>query len=141
LPIPSGLARDGTGKETGSEAMACFNVDSNKTTGAKQEMELNWTDLGEELVSAFIALALFGIIYNHGIQKFPWLASRRSAEQVVIGVSVTVLISGFVIGWLDVLVLAILFSASGLPMLIGSWVRAAKDDEQAKEIAREALKQ
>lgn len=102
-------------------------------------MELNWTNFGEELASAFIGLALFGILYNHGIEKFPWLASRRSAEQVVIGVSATVIISGFVIGWLNVIVLFILFSASGLPMLIGSWNRAAQDDEKAKRMAQDLL--
>lgn len=102
-------------------------------------MELNGTKIGAQLVITFIALLLFGAIYNFGIEKFPWLAHRRSAEQVVGGVLVTLLASGFVIGWMSVVVMFILFAGSGLPMLIGSWVRAAKDDEQAKNIAREAL--
>jgi len=120
--------------------MACFKVDSNKTIGAKQEMELNGTIFGKELVIVNIALVLFGIIYNFAIQYIPWLAQRRSAEQVVGGVLITLLASGFVIGWEYVIVMLILFSASGLPMLIGSWVRAAMDDEEAKKIAREHLK-
>lgn len=121
--------------------MACFMHDSNKHIGAKQAMELNGTFFGKELVIAFMALFLFGIIYNHGIQKFPWLASRRSAEQVVAGVLITLLVSGIVIGWLNVVALLILFAGSGLPMLIGSWVRAAMDDEQAKRETIETLKQ
>ena len=103
-------------------------------------MELNGTNIGGQLVITFIALALFGTLYNFGIEKFPWLASRRSAEQVVIGVGVTVLASGFIIGWMGVIVLFILFTASGLPMLIGSWVRAAHDDNEAKEITKASLK-
>jgi len=120
--------------------MACFMHDSNKAQGAKQAMELNGTNIGEELVITFIALALFGTIYNFGIGKFPWLAHRRPAEQVVIGVFITLLAGSFVIGWDEIIVMSILFAGSGLPMLIGSWVRAAHDDNQAKEIAKEALK-
>lgn len=103
-------------------------------------MDINGTTIGKELVLAVIALILFGVIYNFGIVKFPWLAQRRPAEQVVIGVAVTVIASGFIIGWHTVIVLFILFSASGLPMLIGSWVRAAQDDAQAKLETIETLK-
>lgn len=103
-------------------------------------MELNGTNIGEELVITFIALTLFGIIYNVAIERIPWLASRRSAEQVVGGVLVTLLAGGFVIGWMHVVVMLILFTGSGLPMLIGSWVRAAHDDNQAKREVIETLK-
>lgn len=103
-------------------------------------MDANGLKFGSQLVICVIALALFGVLYNIGIEKFPWLAHRRSAEQVVGGVLVTVLVSGIIIDWTNVIALLILFSASGLPMLIGSWVRAAHDDEAAKQIAREALK-
>lgn len=103
-------------------------------------MELNGTNIGKELVITFIALALFGIIYNFAIANIPWLAHRRSAEQVVIGVFVTLLAGGFVIGWHQVIVMCILFAGSGLPMLIGSWVRAAQDDAQAKRETIETLK-
>lgn len=120
--------------------MACFMHDSSKELGAKQEMELNGTNIGAQLVITFAALLLFGIIYNFGIGKFPWLEHRRPAEQVVIGVSVTLLAGGFVIGWHEIIVMCILFAGSGLPMLIGSWVRAAQDDEQAKRETIETLK-
>ena len=103
-------------------------------------MELNGTNIGNQLVITFVTLALFGVIYNHGIERFPWLAQRRSAEQVVGGVIVTLLAGGFVIGWMSTIVLFVLFTASGLPMLIGSWVRAARDDEQAKKVALEHLR-
>ena len=102
-------------------------------------MELNWSETGNQLAIAFIALFLFGLIYNHGIEKWPWLAQRRPAEQVVGGVLVTVLVSGAIIGAQDAIVVCILFAASGLPMLIGSWVRAARDDAEAKRITRDTL--
>jgi hypothetical protein len=120
--------------------MAVLQTHYTAAHGANQEMETNGTLFGEELVIAFIALFLFGVLYNIGIGKFPWLASRRPAEQVVIGVGVTVLVSGFVVGWLHTLVMLVLFIGSGLPMIVGSWVRAAQDDEDAKVIAREALR-
>lgn len=104
-------------------------------------MELNGTNIGKELVITFIALALFGTLYNFAIEYIPWLAHRRSAEQVVGGVLVTLLAGGFVTGWMNVIVMLILFAASGLPMLIGSWVRAAHDDAEAKRQTIETLKQ
>lgn len=103
-------------------------------------MEISGTNIGGQLVITSISLLLFGVLYNYGIERFPWLAQRRSAEQVVGGVIVTLLAAGFVVGWMNTIILFILFSGSGLPMLIGSWVRAAQDDEQAKNIAREHLK-
>ena len=103
-------------------------------------MELNGTQTGAQLVITVIALALFGTIYNFAIVKIPWLAQRRPAEQVVIGVIVTLLAGGFIIGWHQVVVMCILFAGSGLPMLIGSWVRAAQDDNEAKEITKVSLK-
>jgi hypothetical protein len=102
-------------------------------------MNLNWAEISKDLALAVIALTLFGALYNVAIERVPWLAQRRSAEQVIFGVLVTVLTSGFVIGWDHIIPLLILFAASGLPMLIGSWVRAARDDEEARRIAKEAL--
>lgn len=103
-------------------------------------MDSNGTNFGSGLAVCVIVLALFGVIYNHAIQNIPWLAHRRPAEQVVGGVLATVVTSGFVIGWEYMAIVLIMFAASGLPMLIGSWVRAAHDDEQARNIAREHLK-
>jgi hypothetical protein len=102
-------------------------------------MGTNWANFGNELIIAFFSLAVFGIAYNYAIEKFPWLASRRSAEQVVGGVFVTLIAGGFVIGWEDTIAMGILFAASGLPMLIGSWARAVRDDEEAKKINKETM--
>ena len=96
-------------------------------------MESNGTIFGAQLAAAFLALTLFGVLYNWGIEKWPWLARRRSAEQVVVGVLVTLLASGFVIGWTHMLIVLILFTGSGLPMILGSWIKAARDDQEAKK--------
>jgi len=120
-------------------SVALFVSQDSVMKGVNQEMELNWSETGNQLAIAFIALFLFGLIYNHGIEKWPWLAQRRPAEQVVGGVLVTVLVSGAIIGAQDAIVVCILFAASGLPMLIGSWVRAARDDAEAKRITRDTL--
>jgi hypothetical protein len=125
--------------QMGREAMAVLPPHYKPANGAKQEMESNWTNIGSQLVICVIALGLFGIIYNHAINTFPWLAHRRPAEQVVGGVLVTVLTSGFVIGWMSALIVLILFAASGLPMLIGSWIKAAKDDAEMKDYIKEHL--
>lgn len=102
-------------------------------------MDVNGLNIGKELAMAVIALTLFGVLYNLGIERVPWLAQRRSAEQVVLGVLVTVLASGMVIGWHHVPVMLILFGASGFPMLIGSWIRAAQDEAKAKQALLESL--
>lgn len=114
--------------------------DSSKEKGVMQEMELNGLANGEQWVIIGLMLFIFSTIYNHGIERFPWLARLRPAEQVVGGVLVTVLASSFLIGWNNAFIVLSLFVASGLPMLIGSWVRAANDDEEAKKIQRENLK-
>src|SRR5262245_26513087 len=102
-------------------------------------MEINGTQIGEELAAGFLGLLLFGVFYNWAIEKFPWLAQRRSAEQVVFGVLVTLIVSGFTIGWVPMLQLMVLFAGSGTPMIFGSWIRAAKDDEKAKKIQKDLL--
>lgn len=103
-------------------------------------MESNWMEIGKTMVVCIIALALFGLIYNHAINRFPWLAQRRPAEQVAVGVLITVLVSGFVIGWINVLITIVLFAASGSPMIIGSWIKAAQDDAKYQEVLKELMK-
>jgi hypothetical protein len=119
---------------------ALFASQHTEETGAIQEMATNWSEISNVLAIAIIALFLFGVLYNQGIEKWPWLAQRRPAEQVIGGVLITVLVSGLIIGVEDMLIIMLLFAASGFPMLIGSWVRAAKDDAEAKRIAHEVLK-
>lgn len=103
-------------------------------------MESNGLQNGTELGIAFIILLVFGIFYNILVERFQQRTQRFTAEFVVAGVLVTVTTSGFFIGWSDVGIVLLLFVASGAPMLIGSWIRSARDDEEAKRIAKETLR-
>lgn len=103
-------------------------------------MDINGTPFGWGLVIAVAILFAFGIGYNIIVERFQQRTQRFTAELVVCGVLITVLTSGLFIGWVDVAVVLILFIASGLPMIMGSWIRAARDDEEAKKNARDLLK-
>lgn len=104
-------------------------------------MDLNGMANYAGLATAFIGLLIFGIFFNRIVEHFQKRThGRYTAEMVVIGVLVTVTASGFFIGWQDVVILLILFIASGSPMIFGSWQRAAHDDEEAKKIQRDAIK-
>lgn len=103
-------------------------------------METNGILKDSGLAVAFIALLIFGVLYNQLVERFQKRTQRYTAEMVVGGVLVTVVVSGFFIGWDNVAKVLILFVASGLPMMIGSWVRAARDDEEAKRIMKGQLK-
>lgn len=64
----------------------------------------------------------FGVVFNWFTA---WLHQQGYSDGytwglVVIGVVVTLLASGFVIGWTFVLVLFVLFACSGLPMALGN---------------------
>jgi len=96
---------------------------------------LNSTGLG----IAFIILFIFGILYNSMVERFQKRSQRYTAELVAGGVIVTVTISGFFIGWNNAGVVLLLFVADGLPMIIGSWLRGVRDDEEAKKIQKESL--
>lgn len=102
-------------------------------------MEQNGTLLGKEVAGAFLGLFLFGLLYNLLVEKFQKRTQRYTAELVVGGVLITVLASGFIIGWNNAAIVLGLFVASGLPMIVGSWVRSARDDEEAKRIAQRTL--
>lgn len=103
-------------------------------------MDINGIENSSGLAVAFIFLLIFSFGYNFIVDRFQKRTQRFTAEFVVGGVLVTVTTSGFFIGWGNALVVVILFVASGLPMIIGSWVRSARDDEQAKQIAKDSLK-
>lgn len=103
-------------------------------------MEQNGTINGELLVAILVALLIFGLAYNYSIERWPWLKTLRPAEQVVGGVLATVVLSGFLIGWINMLIVLACFVASGLFMLIGSWNRAAADEKEAKKIQRDSMK-
>lgn len=68
-----------------------------------------------------VSLLLFGVGFNW---LTGWLHRKGYKDGytwllVVIGTAVTLLASGFLIGWLAVGVLFVLFACSGLPMALG----------------------
>lgn len=74
------------------------------------------------IVLSFVACFVFGLTFN----VFTALSERRGwiegliSLYVAIGVAMTVLLMGMVIGWENVLILAIAFMCSGTPMIVGS---------------------
>jgi uncharacterized membrane protein len=125
----------------GKEAMACFAPTVAQRKGANQEMDINGIQISKELAVTFLLLLLFGVGYNLVVEHFQKRTQRYTAELVVGGVLVTVLASGFLIGWGDAVVVLCLFVASGSPMVIGSWLRTARDEEAAKKIHHENLQE
>lgn len=103
-------------------------------------MDSNGIANSTELGIAFIILLIFGIGYNILVERFQKRSQRYTAELVAGGVIVTVTTSGFFIGWNAAGVVLLLFVASGLPMIIGSWLRSVRDDEEAKKIQRESMR-
>jgi hypothetical protein len=103
-------------------------------------MDVNGTQISKELFFAFIGLVLFSIGYNFLVEYFQKRTQRFTAEFVVGGVLITVMVSGLFIGWNNVAIVLLLFIGSGVPMLIGSWIRSARDDEEAKKVTRGTLK-
>lgn len=103
-------------------------------------MDINGTLKESGLAVAFIFLFVFGLAYNQLVERFQKRTQRYTAELVVGGVLITLLVSGFFIGWENMAKVLVLFVASGLPMIIGSWIRAARDDEEAKRVMKGQLK-
>lgn len=97
------------------------------------------TVFSKEFVVAFLVLVLFGVFYNQVVEKFQKRTQRYTAELVVIGVLVTLVASAFVIGWLPVLVVSAFFIASGSPMIIGSWIRTARDEDHTRQLMKDKL--
>lgn len=128
------------GRREMREAMAMLRIHHTVASGEFQEMDVNQVIFSRELAATFLGLLVFGVAYNYGIERVKWLKALRVADQVVIGVLVTILASGFVIGIVHMLQILMLFFASGSPMWIGSLIRAAQDAEQAKQIQKESVK-
>jgi hypothetical protein len=103
-------------------------------------MESNWSPFGWELVIACTILLFFGIFYNFLVTRFQKRTTRYTAEMVAGGVLVTVITSGPFIGWVNMIVVLIMFTCTGLPMIIGFMSRVADDDEHAKQAAKDMLK-
>jgi phosphatidylserine synthase len=103
-------------------------------------MELNWMANHTGLAVAFLCLLVFGFFYNLLVERFQKRTQRYTAELVVGGVLVTVFTSAPFIGLENALIVLMMFGASGFFMTIGSWIRAARDDEEAKKIQRDTNK-
>lgn len=104
-------------------------------------MGINWAVFGMCLALCFV----FGIWYAWLVR---WLAWHQIGDQtaylVVLGVTVTLLLGGFVIGWGEMAAMFGLFAASGAPMVVEYITRTQaelrRDREQAERISRELLK-
>jgi hypothetical protein len=103
-------------------------------------MDINGTQNDSGLAVAFIFLLVFGIVYNQLVERFQKRTQKYTAELVVGGVLITVLVSGLFIGWGNMAKVLALFVASGLPMIVGSWIRSARDDEEARHVMKGQLK-
>lgn len=90
-------------------------------------------------------LLLFGLGYNRLVERLEKAGHTHGylSFLVATGVAATVAAAGALIGWLNVLILAACFAASGLPMILGSVVRYLRerkqDEEAARQLAKEAL--
>jgi hypothetical protein len=125
----------------GKEAMACFASTIAHGKGANQEMDINEIRIGKELAVAVLCLLLFGVSYNVLYDSFQKRTQHYTAEFVVVGVLVIVMTSGFLIGWGDAITVLILFVPGGGPMIVGSWMRHARDEEKARQIMRESAQE
>lgn len=103
-------------------------------------MAENGLIMGWKLAAVGLGLLAFGIGYNWLVARFQRKTQKYTAEMVVGGVLVTVLAAGLVVGWPAALAVLVCFTASGLPMVIGSWLRNAHDEEQARDAAKDLLK-
>jgi hypothetical protein len=89
-----------------------------------EKMSLNEPGVAIRLVLALVVDVAFGVLFNR------WVAQHQTrnggvytAFYVVAGVGLTLASAVLVIGLSDVLLMAVLFAASGLPMVIGSMQR------------------
>jgi len=89
--------------------------------------------INQGAIGVYIGAVLFGVIYNALIA---WAGRNGHGEGLVSlfvagGVGVTLILSAFVVGWLDALLVAGMFAASGLPMIAGSIWRYVENLRQA----------
>lgn len=91
---------------------------------------MNWSN--SAIIPVLIGLLLFGITFAVIVYRLDGRHHGYTALLVVIGVGVTVVASGFVIGWQPVIFLFLAFAASGAPMIAGDIYRAIKHREQAE---------
>ena len=94
-----------------------------------------------------LGLVVFGGLYDHVVG---WLENQGHSRGytsllVVGGVGVTLIASIPLVGLNTAVLMLALFGASGLPMIIGSVARyareRARDDQQARDVARKLLEE
>lgn len=88
-----------------------------------------------------LALVLFGIFYNQVVAWLDrsWYMEGYLSLIVALGVFIT-LLGAAVISWQAALLVLVCFTASGLPMIVGSIFRYAKQRAQEQEIVRQGVK-
>lgn len=89
-------------------------------------------------------LLFFGVIYAYVVRRMAEAAVQgQTAYTVVVGVGVTVVASGMLIGWENVMLLICCFGASGLPMILEYVSRVhreqKRDRSEAKAVAKDLL--
>lgn len=87
-------------------------------------------------------LFVFGVAFNlliGWVERQGWL-DGFTALAVVVGVGVTLLAAGILIGFEDVLVVLVCFAASGAPMVLGSWWRYVNRRSQERVDIRDIVR-
>ena len=108
-------------------------------------MELAIEGFGWKLAAILMGLSVFGIIYNSFVT---WLERQGhdrgyTALLVVAGVVVTLAAAVLLVGWWTVMVIGLLFVASGMPMILGSIARYVserrRDEAMARRLAEDSI--
>lgn len=80
-----------------------------------------------QVLSVCIGLVLFGYIYNtlvvDNLARHLPVRYRQTSLEVVVGVSITLVGAGVLLGVQAMILLFLLFAASGLPMIYGDFRR------------------
>ena len=79
----------------------------------------------DHLVAIYLALLLFGLAYNALVERLEREVPDHGYTSFLVsgGVLVTIMGASILIGWQSALLVLICFTASGLPMIIGSMSR------------------
>lgn len=89
---------------------------------------------------ALIGAHVFGWLYNWLYEKYRPIAKMYTAYAVAFGCAFLLLVGLYFVGLFETLYLAALFTAAGLPMILGDMARANKDEQARLEAAIEKAK-
>ena len=80
-----------------------------------------------QILAVMIGLVLFGMIYNNlvvdNLARHLPVRYRQTSLEVVIGVAITLVGAGVLLGVQTMVLLFLLFAASGIPMIYGDYKR------------------